>query len=75
MGGDVLFFSLEQSRLVSIHTPVWGVTDKGFGFIRQDDGFNPHPRMGGDSTEISQGSGREVSIHTPVWGVTKDKAI
>ena len=74
MGGDP---QLEQEQirqvLVSIHTPVWGVTNAIYDYRACPTEVSIHTPVWG-VTAPPKGAGHKagvVSIHTPVWGVTE----
>ena len=51
MGGDDDVYPHDYIVIkVSIHTPVWGVTEGYLRAVYPRYGFNPRPRMGGDNT-------------------------
>ena len=66
----LLFLYLLAIRLVSIHTPTWGVTDKRDKPKGSNDSFNPHTYMRCDFAININHFIIWVSIHTPTWGVT-----
>ena len=59
-----------DSNLISIHTPVKGVTIRHGGGIYSHYDFNPHTREGCDLVSVGGACTPEISIHTPVKGVT-----
>ena len=69
MGSDINDKNAVNFRLVSIHTPAWGVTEF-YIFDANELSFNPHSRMGSDSRGKVNRLPIRVSIHTPAWGVT-----
>ncbi len=57
--------------MVSIRTPVQGVTVAANRLDALNHGFNPHARAGRDLLQqVGMGGERLVSIRTPVQGVT-----
>ena len=69
-GCDIMTETVNGTKIISIHTPVKGVTAAlpRSGRYRTD--FNPHTREGCDPRAIPEDLRREISIHTPVKGVT-----
>ena len=60
----------ERHNLVSIHTPVWGVTLR-FATALQEWCVSIHTPVWGVTKEMQRITEQlAVSIHTPVWGVT-----
>ena len=57
-------------KIVSIHAPVWGATDKRRYVLDTVRGFNPRSRMGSDFPFCNPSPYPSVSIHAPVWGAT-----
>ena len=71
MGGDVAAQGEQiQTIKVSIHTPVWGVTEKP-SMTQQHFKVSIHTPVWG-VTQLLKDELKpyQVSIHTPVWGVT-----
>ena len=60
-----------DALLISIHTPVQGVTYKTDIDTNSYNNFNPHSRAGSDTVAPSIDVVTVISIHTPVQGVTK----
>ena len=59
------------NQLISIHTPVKGVTGHPVRPAAAPRHFNPHTREGCDAPpRVTPGPGKGISIHTPVKGVT-----
>ena len=56
--------------VVSIHTPIQGVTAHRLDYHTPTPGFNPHTHTGCDGAEHREASPFCVSIHTPIQGVT-----
>ena len=51
MGSDGKYFSEEESVIVSIHTPAWGVTISKKSGYNGTISFNPHSRVGSDELQ------------------------
>ena len=56
--------------VISIHTPVQGVTLSSHFVNVSGQHFNPHSRAGSDERFTKYVSDMMISIHTPVQGVT-----
>jgi len=68
---DTDSLTINSVRLISIHTPAWGVTlSIPYSCMTRLD-FNPHTRVGCDKIGRIYTIVSEISIHTPAWGVTK----
>ena len=70
VGRDIPLRRAQIENIVSIHTPVWGVTSKRFANDKSATVSIHTPVWGVTAKMLKSYNKQRVSIHTPVWGVT-----